>query len=249
MGVVYEAVQLALKRPVALKVIRSELGRDPHASQRFLREARTLTCITHPNIVEVLDYGETEDGGLYLVMELLRGNTLDALLAHEGTFSVERAANITMQLCDALSAAHAQGIVHRDLKPANIVVLAGPDDHIKVVDFGLAKQITGGDELTYTGALLGTPLYMSPEAARGDTLDQRSDLYALGCVLHEMLTGAPPFTGDCNALVLTRQLADDVPRLPDSIPAALGGLIGWLLAKVPADRPPTAAAVQQWLAR
>ncbi len=249
MGVVYEAVQLSLKRPVALKVIRDELGRDPIASARFLREARMLTCINHPNIVEVLDHGEMPDGSLYIVMELLRGNTLDALLEHEGVFSPERATTIALQLADALTAAHAQGIVHRDLKPANIVVLAG-GDHVKVVDFGLAKQVAEGwSDVTYTGALIGTPLYMAPEVIAGSAIDTRSDLYALGCVVYELLVGSPPFPGDSNALVLARQITDEPTPLPSWIPPALAGLVGWLLAKSPDDRPASAAAVREWLDR
>ena len=125
MGVVYEAVQLSMRRPVAIKVVREELGRDLQITQRFLREARLLMSISHPNVVEVFDYGETESGRLYLVMELLRGNTLDAILAHDGPFPLRRTCSLGIQLCDALAAAHRQGVVHRDLKPANVVLLPG----------------------------------------------------------------------------------------------------------------------------
>ena len=245
MGVVYEAVQLSMRRPVAIKLIRDELGRDLMVTQRFLREARVLISIAHPNIVEVYDYGETESGRLYLVMELLRGSTLDRILAHDGAFAPRRVCSIGIQICDALTAAHMQGVVHRDLKPANIVLMPGFGDWLKVLDFGLAKHL--GDattELTFTGAVLGTPMYMSPEAIRTGAADPRSDLYALGCVLHELLSGAPPFGGESNAVVLARQLDDLPPPLPADVPADIRKLVNRLLAKDPGARPSTAADVR-----
>lgn len=248
MGVVYEAVQLSVKRPVAIKVVRDELGRDVTITQRFLREARLLTSIAHPNVVEVYDYGETETGSLYLVMELLRGNTLDAILVAERRFSPERTCDIGIQLCDALTAAHAKGVVHRDLKPANVVLIAGGSDWVKILDFGLAKSLSEPtSELTYAGAVLGTPLYMSPEAIRSDAADPRSDLYALGCILYEMVAGRPPFQGATSALVLARQL-DDVPEpLSTDVPAELRKLINKLLAKTPMARPASALDVRHVL--
>jgi serine/threonine-protein kinase len=248
MGVVYEAVQLSMRRPVAIKVVRDELCRDLMVTQRFLREARLLISIAHPNVVEVYDYGEDAAGRLYLVMELLRGNALDALLAHNGPFTALRTCTIGIQLCDALTAAHAQGVVHRDLKPANVVLVPGLGDWAKVLDFGLAKHLgEASSDLTYTGAVIGTPLYMPPEAIRCDAPDPRSDLYALGCMLHELLTGKPPFEGDTSALVLARQLDDAPPSLPAGVPAELRKLVTRLLAKDPAARPPTASAVRATL--
>jgi eukaryotic-like serine/threonine-protein kinase len=245
MGIVYEAVDLYVKRPVAIKVVREELGRDITVTQRFLREARLLTSLLHPNIVEVFDYGETETGSLYLVMELLRGNTLDAILVAERAFSPERTCDIGIQLCDALAAAHAGGVVHRDLKPANVVLIAGVKDWVKILDFGLAKSIgEPSSDLTMTGAVIGTPLYMSPEAIRSDAPDPRSDLYALGCILYEMLAGRPPFSGSSSALVLAKQL-DDVPEpLSIEVPAELRKLVNRLLAKTPLARPPSALDVR-----
>jgi serine/threonine-protein kinase len=244
MGRVYEGVQLPNKRPVAIKIIREELVRDPVAAHRFLREVRTLMRITHPNIVEVIDYGE-QDGCLFFVMELLRGNSLDVILAAEGPFSVRRTCEIGIQLCDALVSAHGKAVVHRDLKPANIVMLAGTGDWIKVLDFGLAKRLgADSDEVTFTGTVPGTPLYMSPEAVRCETVGPRGDLYAVGCILFELLTGAPPFLGESSAMVLVRQLDDEPPPLPLSVPAPLRELIARLLAKRVADRPDSAYEVR-----
>jgi serine/threonine protein kinase len=244
MGRVYEGIQLPIKRPVAIKVIREELVRDPIAAQRFLREAQTLTKIAHPNVVDVYDYGEHR-GCLYLVMELLRGSSLDAVLYHEGPLSVRRTCEVGIQLCDALVAAHAQGVVHRDLKPANIVMLSALGDWIKVLDFGLAKPLShDDDEVTYAGVVLGTPLYMSPEAIRCEAVEPRSDLYSLGCILFELLTGKPPFGAESASMVLVRQLDDVVPELPGSVPAPLRELIVRLLAKQIEDRPTSAYEVR-----
>jgi serine/threonine-protein kinase len=244
MGNVYEGVQLPNKRPVAIKVIRDELGHDPASSHRFLREARLLTRIAHPNIVDVLDYGETPDGRLYLVMDLLRGKTLDKILDEVGPFSVRRTCEVGIQLCSALISAHAHGVTHRDLKPANIFLLVELGDWVKVLDFGLAKA--AGDpagEVTYAGAVLGTPLYMAPETISYNIAEPRSDLYALGCILHEMLTGMPPFYGESTALVLARHLDDSPPLLPGHLPATLRKLIDALLAKNPDHRPANALTV------
>lgn len=246
MGRVYEGVQLPVKRPIAIKVIREDLIRDPNAAPRFFREAQALTRIAHPNVVDIIDYGE-QDGCLYLVMELLRGNSLDAILEHEGPFGVRRTCELGIQLCDALVAAHAQGVVHRDLKPANIVMLAALDPWIKVLDFGLAKPLAPDEELTSTGVVLGTPLYMSPEAIRCDGVGPYSDLYSVGCILFELLTGAPPFAADSSSMVLVRQLDDEPPPLPTTIPAPLRELIMRLLAKRPADRPASALEVRRHL--
>ncbi len=249
MGVIYEGLQLPFNRPVAIKVMREELGRDPDSIKRFLREVRLSTRISHPHIVDVIDYGETEDGRLYLVMELLRGYTLDAALASAGPFSVRKTCEIALQVSDALSAAHAQGVVHRDLKPANIMVLPQLGDWIKVLDFGLAKRVVpdAAFDITYAGVVLGTPLYMAPEAVRCDAADPRTDLYALGCMLFELLTGATPFEASSSNLVLVRQLDDPPPPLPPHVPPSLCALIDWLLEKAPEDRPASAQEVREYL--
>jgi serine/threonine-protein kinase len=249
MGIVYEAVQLPILRPVAIKVMRDDLGRERDHALRFLREAQMLTRIAHPNVVNVLDYGTSDDGRLYVVMELLRGRTLEAALEGVGTFSVRRTCEIALQLADALAAAHAHGMIHRDLKPSNIVLLPELDDWVKVLDFGLAKLFDDDtNEITYAGVVVGTPLYMAPEAVRAEAPDPRTDLYALGCIIHEMLTGASPFDAGSSALVLARQLEDTPAPLPAHVSAPLRMLVERLLAKQPADRPRSALEVRERLA-
>ena len=196
MGTVYRGWQLSVDREVAIKVIHPKLSGDRSAVKRFLREARLASRLSQPNIVNVYDFGQSETV-LYLVMELLRGHTLAAELGQGRRINPRRTVVIASQLCDALEAAHAQGIVHRDLKPSNIVILDDPPgrDLIKVLDFGLAKSLIqdSGSVVTNTDALLGTPLYMAPEQIEGKVSDQRADLYSLGCILYEMLSGRPPF--------------------------------------------------------
>jgi len=247
MGRVYAGIQLAVDRPVAIKVIREPLSLDLGASKRFLREARLLTSLGHPNIVEVFDYGQTDTGALYLVTELLRGRTLADELAAVTVFPVRRACEVGIQLADALAAAHGRGIVHRDLKPANIMILDAPvPDLVKVLDFGLAKSLTGDDvtmtTLTQVGAIMGTPLYMAPEALDGGA-DPRTDLYALGCILHELLAGTAPFADPSINVVFARHCVDPPPPLPSTVPAPLAAIVAALLAKSPDQRPASALEV------
>jgi eukaryotic-like serine/threonine-protein kinase len=276
MGTVYRGVQLSVKRPVAIKVIRDDLGHDYPTVQRFMREARLLTRIAHPNIVDVFDFGESSDGKLYIVMELLRGQTLDVALSDAGCFTVRRTCEVSLQLCDALVAAHQHGIVHRDLKPANICLLPELGDWVKVLDFGLAKSfdprhargsgmytmpdslddvidsfsetvesdLDADNEITRGAVLLGTPMYMAPEAIYAEAVDPRTDLYSLGCILHEVLTGQPPFYGESSAVVLARQLDDPPPPLPAHVPPTLRQLVTALLAKDPNHRPANALTVR-----
>jgi len=249
MGSVYRGIHLSVDRPVAIKVIRNQLGHDRAAAKRFLREAKLLMGFSHPNIVEVFDFGQAANGALYLVMEMLSGETLADALARNGRFAPRGACEVAMQLCDALVAAHARGVVHRDLKPANIVIADRPvRDLVKVLDFGLAKSLAN-DSVTWTsltevGAVLGTPLYMAPEAIAGAGADPRSDLYALGCIIYEMLAGAPPFVDPAVNVVLARHVTEPPPTLPADVPAALGELVDDLLAKAPELRPASAAAVR-----
>ena len=253
MGTVYRALQLSVDREVAIKVVHPRLANDRQAAKRFLREARLASRLNQPNVVHVIDFGQTEDGVLYLVMELLRGRTLASELGGERRFTVKRALTIGLQLCDALEAAHAQGIVHRDLKPGNVVVLDDPPgrDLIKVLDFGLAKSLVADtSQVTNTDAILGTPLYMCPEQVQGKPSDQRGDLYSLGCILFELLTGAPPFTDESVNLILAKHLGDPPPPLPAHVPPRLRVLIEQLLAKDPDTRVQTAAearGVIQWV--
>ncbi|MEZ4365518.1 MAG: protein kinase [Kofleriaceae bacterium] len=248
MGTVYRAWQLSVDREVALKVVHGKLAADRTAAKRFLREARLASRLSQPNIVNVYDFGQTDDGVLYLVMELLRGRTLGAELKGERRLATKRALTIALQLCDALEAAHAQTIIHRDLKPGNIVILDEPPgrDLIKVLDFGLAKSLLTdtSSRVTNTDAILGTPLYMAPESVQGQPADHRTDLYALGCLLYEMLSGAPPFVDSSVNLVMAKHMTEAPAPLPVFVPAPLRELALRLLAKDPAERPQSAAEVR-----
>ena len=250
MGTVYRGWQLSVDREVAIKVIHPKLSDDRSAVKRFLREARLASRLSQPNIVNVYDFGQSE-GVLFLVMELLRGHTLTAELGQGRRLNPKRTITMASQLCDALEAAHAQGIVHRDLKPSNIVILDDPPgrDLIKVLDFGLAKSLAqdSGSIVTNTDALLGTPLYMSPEQIEGKDSDQRADLYSLGCILYEMLTGKPPFIDSAVSAVLARHMADTPAPLPPHVPSRLRALIEALLAKKPEDRVQTAGEIRRVL--
>jgi tRNA A-37 threonylcarbamoyl transferase component Bud32 len=251
MGTVYRAIQVSVDREVAIKVVHPKLADDRQAAKRFLREARLASRLNQPNIVNVIDFGQTEDGVLFLVMELLRGRTLAHELDGMRRFSVRRTCTIGLQLCDALEAAHAQGIVHRDLKPGNIVILDDPPgrDLLKVLDFGLAKSLATDttSQVTNTNAILGTPLYMAPEQVQGHASDQRADLYALGCILYELLAGAPPFTDAAVNLILAKHLSDPPPPLPPHVPGLLRGMIERVLAKRPEDRVQTAGEMRRAL--
>ena len=197
MGAVYRAEQRTLGRTVAVKVIHAHLLHDPGVGDRFFNEAHAASRLSHPHLVSVIDFGKTEDGLPYLVMEYLRGRDLRSLLQEEGPLELSRALTIFQQVLEALAEAHALGVVHRDLKPANIVVeqTRAGCDFVKVVDFGLAKIIHGSSERALvTGDLVrGTPCYMAPEQAMGGAIDPRTDIYAAGVTLFELLTGRPPF--------------------------------------------------------
>jgi serine/threonine protein kinase len=250
MGTVYRGWQLSVDREVAIKVIHPKLSNDRSAVKRFLREARLASRLSQPNIVNVYDFGQSGNV-LYLVMELLRGHTLASELGQGRRINPKRTIVVASQLCDALEAAHAQGIVHRDLKPSNIVILDDPPgrDLIKVLDFGLAKSLIqdSGSVVTNTDALLGTPLYMAPEQIEGKVSDQRADLYSLGCMLYEMLTGRPPFVENAVSAVLARHMHDTHAALPPHVPTRLRTLIDKLLAKSPEERLQTAGEVRHIL--
>lgn len=238
MGVVLEAFDSRLHRNVAVKVLDPELADDDLSRQRFCREARAAASITHENVVAVHQVEKAGDGGLpYIVMQLVNGESLDERLQRESPLPLGEIVRIGMQAAHGLEAAHAQGLIHRDIKPGNIL-LEPPHDRVKLTDFGLAR-ITDGAKLTQTGFVSGTPLYMSPEQARGEEIDHRSDLFSLGVVLYEMCTGRPPFAADSPVLVL-RQVAEEkhrpVRELNPLVPAWLSETIDRLLAKRPADR-------------
>jgi len=242
MGTVYRAEHLALARPVALKVLRTAHGARSDIVQRFQREAVAASHIRHPGIVEVTDFGRTPEGRFYLAMEFIEGETLARRLARIGPLPVHEAVRRVRDIAQALGAAHTRGIYHRDIKPEN--VLLGPEETVKVVDFGIARLAEGPRDAreTAAGLIFGTPNYMSPEQAAGQRQDGRSDIYALGVLLYELLTGAPPFLGASATHVLAAHLLTPAPRLPDDgadgpIPPGLADLVGQMMAKSPADRP------------
>lgn len=235
MGTVFSAVDEKLKRRVAVKLLKEELASDPRFIERFRREARAAAALSHPNVASVFDYGE-QDGRPFIVMELVDGRDLSRVMREEGPITVERATAITEQIARALGHAHAAGLVHRDVKPHNAIVTK--DDHVKVTDFGIARA-TGESTLTATGTILGTAQYLSPEQASGETPGPQSDVYSLGIVLYEVLTGAVPFTGDSPISVALRHVRDQVPppsSIDPSIPEHLDRLVERATAKQPEAR-------------
>lgn len=242
-GTIYRAEHVTLRRKVAIKVLHAELARDDLAVERFRREATMVSEVDNEHIVEVHDFGRTPDGRLYLAMELLEGETLDATLRREGRLSVEQAADILIQLGEALMEAHAVGTIHRDLRPRNIylAVRRGKANFVKLLDFGLSKLVESDSQAAQTslGMTFGDPRYMSPEQARGDRIDRRADIYQMGCIAYEMLTGAPPFTGTRVFDVLTRQVTEAPQPLPSrrpDVPLWMEAAVARMLAKSPDDR-------------
>jgi len=224
MGAVFEAEHVKITRKVAVKVLRSRLGDSPEAAQRFLREAQSASAIGHPNIIDIYDIGEEEDGTLFMVMEYLRGESLGAYTRRQGRVAAGQTLTMILQVLSALAAAHAKGIVHRDLKPDNLFLVKddGGRLKVKVLDFGISK-VTAADEddpgLTRTGTVMGTPVYMSPEQARGaKTIDGRTDIWAAGVILYQMLSGELPYRGDSYNEILSKILIEPIPPLADHIP-------------------------------
>ncbi len=225
MGAVYLGEHVKMGQLAAIKVINRSLATDPAAIARFTREARNAARIRHPNVCMIHDFGETEDGLIYMVMEYIEGESLADLLHNEGALSLPRAADIMSQCCDALQAAHDLDIVHRDIKPENIMIAKGRDgsDVVKVVDFGIAKAVAGsesGQTVTQTGFIVGTPDYMSPDQVSGVVLDGRSDIYSLAVVFFRMVTGTLPFQAETPQDALLARLASKPMSLQDALPAA-----------------------------
>lgn len=251
MGVVYRAEQLAMQRPVALKMLRDVLAGSEMMTVRFRREALAASRVRSPHVVTLHDFGVTGDGAhLYLVMELLEGEPLSDRLEREGRLPPDIAVSMARQIATALAAAHEAGVVHRDLKPENVLVQ--PDGHLKVVDFGIARiyEHDGASSLsvTDTNTIVGTPLYMSPETVARRPIGPASDLYSLGVMLFEMLTGRAPFEETEAVLLMSAHLITPAPRLRDvapevALPAQLELLVSRLLAKAPNARPASAREV------
>jgi serine/threonine protein kinase len=254
MGAVYLAEHVGIGKKVAVKVLRGDLRNRPDLVSRFRREAMAVSKLADAHTITVFDFGVWK-GLVYLVMEYLRGQDLAQVLQNEGRLAPGRALRLARQVCSSLAEAHAVGIVHRDLKPENLYVTRSTngDELLKVLDFGLAKMVAGteraeGNFQTADGALLGTPYFMAPEQVRGDGVDARSDLYALGALLYRMLTGVYPFVGRTPMEVLEghlsgrlRPFAEAAPAL--SVPAGCEGLVRQLMSRDPAHRPATALAV------
>lgn len=250
MGEVFKVEHISLGKQFALKIMLSGLKARPELVERFKLEAMAASRIGHPNIVDVSDLGQTADGVIYFVMELLNGRTVSDLLEREGAQSPLRTIDLGRQIAEALAAAHRHQIVHRDLKPDNVMLIerAGVGEAIKVLDFGIARVERKTASDTAVGQVLGTPAYMSPEQARGLAVDARSDIYSLGLILHELLTGEPTFTGDSAHMVMLKHVEARPPRLPSTVPPALVGLIDAMLQKEPARRPQSMPEVIEALA-
>jgi serine/threonine protein kinase len=243
MGVVYRGVDLALERDVAVKLTRAQPGADPAAAGRFLREVKSAARIRHEHVVEVFDVGEGEGGDLFYVMELLEGESLSRRLLREGRLSPASAVHVASQVCEALEAAHRGGVVHRDLKPANVMLLRrGRDDaFVKLIDFGISKTADPNPIPTRTGEIVGTIGYMAPEQIRGELIDARTDLYALGVMLYRALAGTDVFE-DRGLPAAVHDHLETAPmslrqRVPEAgIPPSLDAAVLRCLAKRPADR-------------
>ena len=232
----------------------SDLARDPSFQVRFRREAQAAASLNHPAIVAVYDTGEdrTATGATpYIVMEYVEGDTLRDVLRREGPLAPERAMALSADICGALDFSHRNGIVHRDVKPGNVMIT--PQGTVKVMDFGIARAVSdSAATMTSTAAVIGTAQYLSPEQARGEGVDARSDVYSIGCMLYELVTGAPPFTGDSPVSVAYQHVRED-PRLPSSInpdiPAELDAIVLKAMSKNPANRYQSAADMRNDLLR
>jgi serine/threonine-protein kinase len=255
MGFVYEGVQQLIGKRVAVKVLKGEIAFDPEQMQRLLSEARTVNAIRHRGIVDIFNAGKLEDGRQYLVMEMLEGTSLDKVVAETAPMTFDEALPILDEVLDALGAAHRVGVIHRDLKPSNIF-LCLPEHgspYVKLLDFGLAKQAPlphGSTPQTRASMLIGTPSYMAPEQARGQAVGPTTDLYALGIIIFEMLSGRLPFIGPTPFEVVYLHLNMPAPRLSSlarDVPPAVDDLVARLLAKDTISRPPTCADVRSVL--
>jgi serine/threonine-protein kinase len=256
MGAVYRARHLSMERPVAIKFLHQRFVEDEAARNRFHAEARAAVKLCHPNAVSVTDFGQTTEGVIYIVMELLEGRTLREILNREAPLETARATSIMLQTSDAVAAAHVAGIIHRDLKPSNILVTQSADlpAVVKVLDFGIATFSADDNEdapmLAQTNTVIGTPRYMSPEQHNGNELTPAADVYSLGVILYEMLAGTVPFSGSTPAEIAEKH-ANNMPHAPRELVAAIPEdverVIMHALEKHPADRPANAGEFRREL--
>jgi len=258
MSIVYKAQHKLMDRVVAIKMLHSNIKNDHTSLERFRMEAQAASSLSHQNIIAVYDFGVTDQGEAFFVMDYLDGENLSEMIERKGKLPYERALNIFKQICDGLGAAHKKSLVHRDLKPANVVLLKEDDgtELVKLVDFGIAKMLPGSGkqqlQLTRTGEVFGSPIYMSPEQCQGLELDKRSDIYALGCLMYETLTGVPPIEGSTFLETLNMHVTATpksfAERIPDvKIPPALEQLIFQCMAKRPDDRPQNTEQIRDQL--
>lgn len=262
MGTVYIAEHLALGKEVALKIIHPELAGDDELAERFAREAMATAKLDHPHVASAMDYGKLPEGGAYLVMQLVRGPSLQDVLETQGRVPWPRVCAIGAQVADALSAAHAHGIIHRDLKPENVMLVPRDDgsELVKVLDFGIARlsddkvnPVARRSRLTRRGTVMGTPGYMSPEQALGENIDERADIYALGTLMWESMVGRTLWEGDTLTDIVQSQLSEDLtPRLAEeandpTVPPELQALVDAMLAHHADDRPTKAGEVRDAL--
>ncbi len=239
MGEVWEATDHVIGRTVAIKILKDEYMGDPGFLERFRAEARHAALVNHEGIASVFDYGE-ENGSAFLVMELVPGEALSTILERDGSLSADKTLDIVAQTSAALQAAHAAGLVHRDIKPGNLLIT--PDGRVKITDFGIAR-IADQVPLTATGQVMGTVQYLSPEQASGHPASPATDIYSLGIVAYECLTGKRPFTGESQVAIAMAQINEQPPPLPATIPVPVQNLVMAMIAKKPEERPASAAAV------
>lgn len=245
MGAIYKAMHPVLKKPVAIKMLHAHTTSDQHV-RRFQQEAKAIAILDHPNIVRVQDFGVTWQGQPYMVMDFVEGTSLAKILEEHGDLPLAKCIEVFVRVCSGMQHAHEKGILHRDLKPSNVMISGFEGDHlqVKVVDFGIAKLIDEeelANKLTQTGEVFGSPLFMSPEQVGGKKLDRRSDIYSLGCLMYEALTGKPPLAGSTALETIMKQATEMPPTLAESaphkcFPKNLEDTIATCLAKDPDDR-------------